>query len=107
MALHAPGGRMILLDTNVLARMTDSADPQCAPSRRAVQVLRSRREQLIIVPQNLCEYWAVVTRRQGAPPAGQNGLGMTTAQANQWLRFFRRRFAFFADSTALSDEWQT
>jgi hypothetical protein len=30
---------MILLDTNVLGRMTDAADPQCAAARRAVQSL--------------------------------------------------------------------
>ena len=27
---------MILLDTNVLARLTDSADPHCAVARRAI-----------------------------------------------------------------------
>ena len=41
---------MILLDTNLLVRMTDSTDPQCADSRRAINVLLSQREQLIIVP---------------------------------------------------------
>ena len=30
---------MILLDTNVLGRMTDAADPQCAAARRAVHSL--------------------------------------------------------------------
>jgi predicted nucleic acid-binding protein len=28
---------MILLDTNVLGRITDSADPQCAVARKAIQ----------------------------------------------------------------------
>jgi hypothetical protein len=31
---------MILLDTNLLGRMTDSTDPQCAITRRAVHVPR-------------------------------------------------------------------
>jgi len=53
---------MILLDTNLLGRMTDSTDPRCAASRRAVHVLLARRERLIIVPQNLYEFWAVATR---------------------------------------------
>jgi hypothetical protein len=30
---------MILLDTNVLGRLTDSADPQCLVARRAVRTV--------------------------------------------------------------------
>ena len=74
---------MILLDTNLPGRMTDSTDPQCAAARRAVHGLLARRERLIIVPQNLYEFWAVATRKPGPPPAGQNGLGMTCEQASQ------------------------
>jgi predicted nucleic acid-binding protein len=97
---------MILLDTNLLARMTRRADPQSALTRTAVQTLSARRERLVIVPQNLYEFWAVATRRPGAPPAGQNGLGMTPAQAGQWLRFFRRRFTLLPDREDLSELWQ-
>lgn len=96
---------MILLDTNLLGRMTHSADPQCAVSRRAVNVLLGRREQLIIVPQNFYEFWAVATRKFGRPPAGQNGLGMTTNRASLWLSYFRRRFQFFPDRSDLVDTW--
>lgn len=92
---------MILLDTNLLARMTDSAHPQCATARRAVHSLLARRERLIIVPQNLYEFWAVATRKPGPPPAGQNGLGMTPDQAGHWLRFFQRRFTLLHDREEL------
>lgn len=78
---------MILLDTNLLARITNSADLHCAVSRSAIHALLARRERLIIVPQNLYEFWAVATRKPGAPPAGQNGLGMSPEQASQWLAF--------------------
>ena len=96
---------MILLDTNLLGRLTDSTDPQCAAARRAVHVLFSRNERLIIVPQNLYEFWAVATRRHGPPPAGQNGLGMTCNQASQWLQYLQRRFDLLADRADLSDVW--
>ena len=96
---------MILLDTNLLGRMTNSSDPLCAIARRAVHVLLARRERLIIVPQNLYEFWAVATRQPGPPPVGQNGLGMTPEQASQWLHFFRRRFALLADLEELADRW--
>jgi predicted nucleic acid-binding protein len=96
---------MILLDTNLMGRMTDSADPQCATARRAVHMLLARRERLIIVPQNLYEFWAVATRKPGPPPAGQNGLGMTPDQASHWLRFFQRRFTLLHDREELLTRW--
>ena len=98
---------MILLDTNLLTRMTRSQDPQSGVARGAIQALFARGERMIVVPQNLYEFWAVATRPPGAPPAGRNGLGMTAAQAGQWLRFFRRRFAFLPDRDQLCSLWQT
>lgn len=96
---------MILLDTNLLARMTDSKHPQCATVRLAVRKVSAQRERLIIVPQVLFEFWAVATRKSGPPPVGQNGLGMATGQASQWLQFFLRRFTLFADPVDLIDHW--
>lgn len=96
---------MILLDTNLLGRMTDSTDPQCAASRRAVHLLLAQRERLTIVPQNLYEFWAVATRKPGPPPSGQNGLGMTCEQASQWLNFFQRRFTLLPDRAELLGSW--
>ncbi len=96
---------MILLDTNLLGRMTDSTDPQCAATRRAVHVLLARSERLIIFPQNLYEFWAAATRNPGPPPTGQNGLGMTCEQASQWLNFFQRRFTLLPDRAELLGRW--
>ena len=97
---------MILLDTNLLTRMSRSRDPRSGVARHAVHTLFARRERLVLVPQNLYEFWAVATRRPGASPAGQNGLGMTPAQAGQWLHFFRRRFVLLPDKEELPDIWQ-
>jgi predicted nucleic acid-binding protein len=97
---------MILLDTNLLTRMTRSHDPQSGVARTAIQTLLGRGERLIVVPQNLYEFWVVATRPPGPPPAGRNGLGMTPAQAGHWLRFFRRRFTLLADREELSRLWQ-
>ncbi len=94
---------MILLDTNLLTR---SQDPQSGAAREAIQTLLGRGERLIVVPQNLYEFWAVATRPHGAPPAGRNGLGMTAPQAGHWLRFFRRRFTLLPDREELSRLWQ-
>jgi predicted nucleic acid-binding protein len=97
---------MILLDTNLLTRMTRSHEPQSGVARAAIQTLLQRRERLIVVPQNLYEFWAVATRPAGPPPAGRNGLGMTAVQAGHWLRFFRRRFTLLPDREELSTLWQ-
>jgi predicted nucleic acid-binding protein len=91
---------MILLDTNLLGRLTDSADPQCSTARQAIHVLLARGERLIIIPQNLYEFWAVATRT-----AKQNGLGMSAEQASQWIRFFQRRFILLPDQESLPSVW--
>ena len=96
---------MILLDSNVLGRITDSTDPQCPAARRATQILLFRPERLVIVPQNLFEFWAVATRIAGKPPAGQSGLGMTIEQASQWIGFFQRRFHLLSDNESLISVW--
>jgi predicted nucleic acid-binding protein len=97
---------MILLDTNLLVRIARSNDPHSGTARTAIQILLQRREQLIVVPQNLYEFWAVATRSAGAPPVGHNGLGMTPAQAAHWLRFIQRRFVLLPDRDELSSRWQ-
>jgi predicted nucleic acid-binding protein len=97
---------MILLDTNLLTRMTQAHDPHSGMARGAIQTLLGRGERLILVPQNLYEFWAVATRPAGAPPAGSNGLCMTPPQAAHWLRFFKRRFVLLHDREELSTLWQ-
>ena len=70
---------MILLDTNLLTRITRSHDPRSG-MRTAIQKLLRSGKQLIVVPQNLYEFWAVATRTPGRFPAGANGLGMSPAR---------------------------
>jgi predicted nucleic acid-binding protein len=66
---------MILLDTNLLTRMTRARDPQSGVARTSIQTLFARGERLIVVPQNLYEFWAVATRPQGAPQRDATGWG--------------------------------
>jgi predicted nucleic acid-binding protein len=91
---------MILLDTNFLGRITDSDDPQCAAARHAMRTLLAHGEQLVIVPQNLYEFWAVATRQPAV-----NGLGLTPEQTSQWLRFFQRRFTLLPDREDVPARW--
>lgn len=96
---------MILLDTNVFVRLVRPGDPQCTMVRNAVHALLVRGEKLVIVPQNLYEFWAVATRAAGPPPV-RNGLSITVAQAGRWLQFFQRRFTLLPDQEALVTTWR-
>jgi predicted nucleic acid-binding protein len=94
-----------LLDTNLLARLTSKVHPHGIVGRRAVHTPLSRSERVVTVPQNMYEFWAVATRKPGPRPAGQNGLGLTTEQASQWLGFFGRRFTLLPDRADLPARW--
>ena len=96
---------MILLDTNLLTRLTQTAHPHGGIARVAIHQLLARREQIAIVPQNLYEFWAVATRKPGTRPAGDNGLGFTATQASQWIGFFQRRFTLLPDRDDLPARW--
>ena len=78
----------ILLDTNVLLRLADAGRDSHAEVTDAVDWLAANGYELVLVPQNLYEYWSVATR-----PVENNGLGMAPLQVDQaisqWLTLFR------------------
>ncbi len=96
---------MILLDTNILGRMADVRDPLRITTEAAIERLLSGTEALVIVPQNLYEFWAVGTRQSGSPPIGQNGLGMSVEEASGWLLFFQKAFTLLPDTEDLLPRW--
>ncbi|MGN6368519.1 MAG: type II toxin-antitoxin system VapC family toxin [Phycisphaerae bacterium] len=96
---------MILVDTNILARYTNSGDPQGLVVRRALERLKSRGESVVMVPQNIHEFWAVATRPRGPRPMGENGLGMSVEVARAWIQFFCRRYALLPDLKELTASW--
>ena len=97
---------MILLDTNILLRFTDSVNPDCQASRTAVHKLRQRGESLVIVPQNLYEFWAVATRPTGSFPRA-NGLGLSTNRTDLWTSYWNRNFTLLVDTEDLVNRWRT
>jgi predicted nucleic acid-binding protein len=96
---------MILLDTNLLTRLARKTHFHGGIARVAIHNLLKRGEKIVIVPQNLYEFWAVATRPAGISPAGQNGLGMTPNQASQWLSLFQRWFVLLPDRDDLPTRW--
>jgi len=62
-----------LLDTNVLLRAAQPSLPLAADVRDSLSALVAAGVRLCLVPQNLYEFWVVVTR-----PVNLNGFGLDT-----------------------------
>ena len=90
-----------LLDANVLLRSAEPGHSQHAEATVAVRTLLRRGHELVIVPQNLYEFWAVATR-----PVKDNGLGMTPAEAAAEPTTIQARFALLPDTPAVFPEWR-
>ena len=88
-----------LVDTNVLVRLAVPADPRHLSARRAVEALEE--EGLHAAGQNFIEFWNVTTR-----PVEKNGLGQTTAAADQILRGFAQAFSRLPEPADLYDRWR-
>jgi predicted nucleic acid-binding protein len=68
---------------------------------RSLSILRSRRDELLVIAQNLIEFWAVATR-----PIGDNGLGMAVAQAALELTKLKTLFGILPDTADILLEWE-
>jgi len=90
----------VLLDTNILLRLAQPHHPSASVAARALRTLSAANEALHIVPQNLVEFWAVITR-----PAIANGLGYTTEQAAAEVDALKQLFDLLPE-LPLYGEWE-
>lgn len=90
----------LLADTNVLLRSVDAVSPLCGIARSAIATLLTRGDQIYLTPQNLIEFWAVVTR-----PADVNGLGWTVGRAYDEVASLRARFPLLQDTPQIFPKW--
>ncbi len=86
----------MLVDTSVLIRTLQPHHSLYTVADRAIRLLPGRGSRLHIVAQNLIELWVVATR-----PLGENGLGMTPAEAAAELARIKGMFLFLPDSPAI------
>lgn len=91
----------VLVDTNLLTRSLQPASPDFAVATSALRELNRQQEQLCVVPQVIYEFWTVCTR-----PLGENGLALTTDDANLEQLRVLSLFTLLPDSPALFTEWQ-
>jgi predicted nucleic acid-binding protein len=90
-----------LVDTSVLARLANRADPLHAIAARAVLELHRRGEVLHITPQAMIEFRNVATR-----PAAVNGLGLAIVDAEALAATFEARFPLLAETPDIYPAWK-
>jgi predicted nucleic acid-binding protein len=90
-----------LVDTSILARLANSADPSYSVADRAVVGLHLRREALHLTPQNLIEFRNVATR-----PVAVNGLGLSPAVAESKATDFEALFPLLAETPDIYPAWK-
>ncbi len=91
----------ILVDTNVLVRLSQPDHVLHHTARSALKRLQARGDDPCIVPQIIYEYWAVCTR-----PIAQNGLAMTVTEAAAEFATIRDLFTLFRDERAILQAWE-
>jgi predicted nucleic acid-binding protein len=90
-----------LVDSNVLVRLANSADPQHTIATKAVVELHGRRERLHLTPQVLIEFRSVAMR-----PVAQNGLGLSPAKTEAKAVGFEAAFPLLPDTADVYTTWK-
>ena len=83
----------ILLDTNVLMRLSDIDDAKRVLAVEAIDTARTRGAPLHIVPQTIYEFWTAATRTRAA-----NGLGLPAGDVLAAIETYVRKFTFLPDT---------
>lgn len=91
-----------LIDTCVLLRFLLRHDANFSEIRRAVRLLKSRREKMYLTAQIVAEFWNVCTR----PATVRGGLGLSVAETKNRLELLERNFLLLSDSPKIYEEWK-
>jgi predicted nucleic acid-binding protein len=91
----------VLVDTNVLLRRLEPLHEHHRHAVDATARLVESAEPVHVTPQNIAEFWAVVTR-----PVARNGLGLALAIAIAEIGRIERVFALLPDHPGIYDQWK-
>ena len=89
-----------LIDTSVLIGTIHDGNPRQALAIDALASLVNI-DRMFIVPQNIVEFWAVVTR-----PASSNGFDLPTEKADKEVERIKSQFALKPDDETIYDNWE-
>ncbi len=90
------------VDTNILLRFLNRADPHYTAVRAAVRILKARGDEVVTSAQNMAEFWNAMTR----PVTARGGYGLTPQDAAFRLQFIERHFPLLPDSPLVYQEWK-
>ena len=90
----------VLLDTNILLRHANSADPDFAVADAATDRLVRVADAVCLVPQTVSEFYVAATRAVKA-----NGLGLSAADARSLADSFVAAFDLLPDPADLTARW--
>jgi predicted nucleic acid-binding protein len=90
-----------LVDTSILVRLANRADPSYSVADRAVVELHLRGEVLHLTPQNLIEFRNVATQ-----PVDVNGLGLSPAAAETKAASFETLFPLLSETPDIYRAWK-
>lgn len=93
---------LILVDSGVLLRLMERADPQHSIIRQAVRILTARGDELAASFQNIAEFWNVCT----SPATSRGGLGLAINETNRRVRLLERVFTMLADHPDAYRVWR-
>src|SRR5277367_1521224 len=91
----------VLVDTNILLRRTQPNHEHHAMAMESVARLLAAGETVCFTPQNIAEFWNVVTR-----PVTSNGLGFPVSLARGEVEKIERILNILPDSPAIYAEWK-
>lgn len=91
-----------LVDTNILLRLVNPADPQYPAVVNALAQARQAGNSLYITPQNLVEFRHVATR-----PTASNGFGWTAQQTATVSSGLEVQFAFLPEIPLIFQHWKS
>ncbi len=92
----------ILLDTNILLRIAETSHPRHQVVIHALETLKAGRHRLVIIPQNLYEFWTVATRTLAS-----NGLGQRPEDVLVLLEHFCDVLRLLRDERSIYENWLT
>jgi predicted nucleic acid-binding protein len=90
-----------LADTNVLLRYVQQNHNMHGVAVAALDFLVGSGETVVIVLQNITEFWNVCTR-----PTDQNGLGLTPSETDKQVLLLESVLAVLPESPVVYPEWR-
>lgn len=90
-----------LIDTNVILRFFDMADPRNPEIVQSLDAITKASEETYVCAQVLIEYWVVATR-----PREANGLGLSISDADRNLDRIEALFPCLPEPPDIGGRWR-